>query len=144
MSTRDTILANLETVLKAITMDNGYKTNIKTVTREPKNIKMWGGGDKPAVWIADTEPDKYKGRVGTDHWREMHLTLACMVETADDLNTEFNNFLADIHQCIHTARLAGSLGTNVLQIILEDVMPVVGEKEIAFAQDIIITYYYPC
>jgi hypothetical protein len=144
MSTRNTILSNLETALLGITVAAGYNTDIAAVYRHAMSQNELDSSVCPAVSIVDDGAERPEGNVGANWWVTATITLEGVVRhssnspTGAELSEMFNDFLADVRKCIH----ATDLGANVLYARPGELRAITGDAVIYFQYQLEILYYY--
>lgn len=145
MSTRGTILDNLQTQLAAIATGSGYYYSLSAaqVMREAWHQEQLPER-KPYVTIIDSGPDRLRQRCASGVIRsEMTVNLILQIQAEDSENpatTEVNNMIADMYQFVETPP---SLGSNVLYAAIGEIPAVWIGKDIAHAVvPLTIGYYF--
>jgi hypothetical protein len=131
MSTRETILSNLETALQTI-------PSVAYVTRKATGMTDLDSSRIPALLISDDGEESPETKIGTDQRVTAKISIAGMVKAPDNLSTFYNDILADVRKCI----LSSSLGANVIYRRLGMLRTWTGDDVITFSQDLEILYYY--
>jgi hypothetical protein len=104
---RESILNNIVTTLKTISVVNGYNNDVGLVSREPFNWSTIQPKDFPAVFAGWTPEDKdATGLQGQHILADLTVTISGVVWAESDLETKLNNFLDDVERamCADTDR----------------------------------------
>ena len=139
MSVRETIISNLETALKTITVDAGYTYDVGYVTRNATGLAEIDASRIPALIILDDGEELPEANIGTSRRATAKITIGGLIKGLGEISTYYNDFLADLRKCF----LAANLGANVIYQRLGFLRTETGDGIIAFAQEIEILYYYP-
>ena len=143
MAIRETILSNLETELKKISVANEFNTNVNLVSRDFKGFDQCQSFELPALFIVDDGTDDrmgmYKENSTIYVLRKMQVFMVGYVRATKNISTVFNKFLSDIRKKIESI----SLGDNVRDAIEGDRTVVFSAKNhLIFQMPIEILYFY--
>ena len=115
MQFRENILNYLENKLKEITTDNGYNTDVKTVTRKQLNVPTLDVFEFPCICIADgDETREYFGQRVLHHF---NVILKCWVYDENNVSTKINLLLEDITNLIANDLFLGNNSDQAVFIL---------------------------
>ncbi len=143
MSSRSTIIDNLETTLRSIQTDSDYLSQVKYVSRMSLDPAAIDRSKSPALAINEGGIEERIIPVGTKQRRRMIIGIEGIIRTAgpgkgSEQSEKLNNLKDDIEKAIASA----NLGANVIYHRLGEERSLVGEDLILLTYELIILYYY--
>jgi len=146
MAKRESILDNIETVLKTITIDNSYNNNIGLATRETTDWMRLQPKQMPAAIIQWTNDDR-EPRDVQGHYLISTLTVVirgviAKVSASDDMEQKVNEFSDDIETALSSdgTRGGNAMYTNPAGVKMYNLPP--ESNRAVFDATYIIKYQY--
>lgn len=119
---RQVVRDHLLTKLRAITVANGYQTNIKTVELRSRLARDIGSSECPAIILTKgREREGAEQQTRNDEFRawSMNLILILKDPGSDDLEDAGEVFLTDVIKCLRTKSTRNANNSKPLDISYE-------------------------